>query len=242
MLADSALSTPKLEDAPDLGAEHDWDWNADLLTGDSYGWNVSDSEVDALADAFIEGYSSDFESATNDLISEETEPREWEKATATAIVIALAAILYLFRGGRAQFTIADEDYFRDRATTQLTFLRRFTEEILSGNLSEAQIKARGQYYLNDIRLQAQAAKRRAYQAEGWNWERSILNINPVQHCSDCVEEADKGWVPAGTLIPLGNRLCLFNEKCYWRFSRQETRPVDQVGLRTVLNMRLGWLD
>lgn len=42
-------------------------------------------------------------------------------------------------------------------------------------------------------------------------ERSVLN--PAEHCDECVEEADRDWVPIGELVPIGDRTCMVNCKC-----------------------------
>lgn len=42
-------------------------------------------------------------------------------------------------------------------------------------------------------------------------ERNILGI--AEHCASCIRETKRGWVPIGTLIPVGLRDCWFGCKC-----------------------------
>ncbi len=50
---------------------------------------------------------------------------------------------------------------------------------------------------------------------GYTQERNILA--PAEHCGGCLEETGKGWVPIGTLVPVGSRDCLSNCLCHLEF-------------------------
>lgn len=50
-------------------------------------------------------------------------------------------------------------------------------------------------------------------AQGYTEEMS--NLDPAaEHCNSCVEEADRGWVPLGELVPVGDRDCRSNCRCW----------------------------
>jgi hypothetical protein len=38
-------------------------------------------------------------------------------------------------------------------------------------------------------------------------------LHPAEHCQSCLDEAARGWVPIGTLIPIGQRDCLGRCRC-----------------------------
>lgn len=52
--------------------------------------------------------------------------------------------------------------------------------------------------------------------EGWHFEENVLG--DAEHCGGCIEETGRGRVPIGTLVPIGQRDCLSNCRCYLRYS------------------------
>ena len=47
---------------------------------------------------------------------------------------------------------------------------------------------------------------------GYGEERNILDPG-AEHCQECVVETDKGWVPLGSLVPIGGRQCRNGCRC-----------------------------
>jgi hypothetical protein len=48
-------------------------------------------------------------------------------------------------------------------------------------------------------------------------------------CAMCKGETAKGWVPVGTLLPLGDSICLSNCDCFWAFSHPKSKIIWVVG-------------
>lgn len=44
-------------------------------------------------------------------------------------------------------------------------------------------------------------------------------LRPADHCRTCIDQADLGWQPIGTLKPIGDSLCLWNCKCVFGFRK-----------------------
>lgn len=51
--------------------------------------------------------------------------------------------------------------------------------------------------------------------DGMREERNVLGL--AEHCQGCIIETEKGWVPIGTLVPVGERTCLANCRCHLTF-------------------------
>lgn len=73
--------------------------------------------------------------------------------------------------------------------------------------------ARAKLYAQASRVTAREAQRQYIYNEigGQAQERRVLT--PADHCDDCVDYADQGWQPIGTLPPLGESQCGQNCKC-----------------------------
>ena len=50
---------------------------------------------------------------------------------------------------------------------------------------------------------------------GFTEELNVLGV--AEHCQGCIDEAARGWVPIGTLVPIGQRQCLSNCACRYIF-------------------------
>ena len=57
-----------------------------------------------------------------------------------------------------------------------------------------------------------AMRGRVATARGYNEERNLLDPG-AEHCTACVAETAKGWVPRGTLKSIGGRTCRNNDRC-----------------------------
>ena len=63
----------------------------------------------------------------------------------------------------------------------------------------------------------QTERDEAHARAGFDEVRSRLTI--AEHCQGCVDEADRGWVPISTIVPIGQRTCKMNDRCFLEFRR-----------------------
>lgn len=86
-----------------------------------------------------------------------------------------------------------------------------------GQTIEPRQVSRAKLYAQAMRVTAREAQRQFIYNEigGQAQERRILT--PADHCPDCVEYADMGWQPIGSLPPIGDSQCGQNCKCVFVF-------------------------
>lgn len=105
--------------------------------------------------------------------------------------------------GRAGLAIREE----------YAYLRRFVSEIASGRQRlDGTLSARAVLYAEAARRTFQKAHQKAMAVRGAAEEANVLG--PADHCPQCLEQQRLGWVPLGTLVVIGERICKRRCKCH----------------------------
>lgn len=123
----------------------------------------------------------------------------------------------LGRGGREQMTQADWGSIGGMLAEQYSYLEGFVAEVGTGELSEAAIAARAKMYINSAREGFERANRRVQENAGYT--EMLWNLNPAEHCEDCISLNALGWVEIGSdafggCYPgSGCTICLTNCAC-----------------------------
>ncbi len=131
-----------------------------------------------------------------------------------------------FAGGREAMTQADWGRIGGMLGEQYKYLDNFANDIASGKLTEAQINARSQMYINSAREARE--KSRKISAEKAGFDEVYWELNPqLENCPDCVEFNGMDWQtaeddPYGGAFPgSGDTVCLTACGCQlvWRNSK-----------------------
>ena len=150
----------------------------------------------------------------------------WQDEFAGVLKDTYLAAAALAVGGFARLT--DEDLARVSADLRFAYTRlerfaRFAEQRMHDADSVGRVLARSALYArytNGLYQRFRTESHtRAVDEDGnrlFLFETNILGN--AEHCSQCLEETAKGWVLIGTLVPVGNRICLANCKCRLSFS------------------------
>lgn len=118
------------------------------------------------------------------------------------------------RGGWQQMTPADFGRVGARMKEQLRFLDKFAAQIDAGLPLDGRFNRRAQLYALAARQTAHRTETTVAQTRGFDEERNILQAGEsCEGNGSCVAESARGWVPVGTLIPIGGRLCLGRCRC-----------------------------
>ena len=115
-------------------------------------------------------------------------------------------------GGFANLDAAALDVFQQRLAEQFTYLSDWMDDLAAGTAQSTRGMAqRAGMYAQSARNTYDVLYRAGQVERGFDEERNILN--PGESCELCREQTALGWVPIGTLIPIGQRTCLSNCNC-----------------------------
>ncbi len=126
----------------------------------------------------------------------------------THLMAAMAA-----KGGYAQMTPAD--YGRVGQTVRFHYrkLEGWMQALAADTAPrDGRLLVRADLYAGASRGTHYRVAGQVALAAGYTTERNVLGATE-QHCPTCVAETDRGAVPIGTLIPVGQRACLGNCQC-----------------------------
>lgn len=104
----------------------------------------------------------------------------------------------------------------DQVNRQAGFLARFRDEVANAEqlLDGTAVARAGQYAHAVWGLGANVFRYRMLLL-GRTMERGVLGI--ADHCNGCLERSAKGWVPIGTLKPIGATECRALCHCHFEF-------------------------
>lgn len=173
-------------------------WSTIQKVGEHYTAERIFPAVQALTDRFLSGSLT---------------LADWQERMARTIKDGRIINLHLGRGGRTATTFSDYGKIGADLRMEYRRLESFAQEIASGKLSEAQIRARADQYAAGVRKAYWIGRTAGQKEAGLTHEARFLS--PVEHCAECPEYAARGIVPIGTLPEPGfDCTCSSNCKCY----------------------------
>lgn len=207
---------------PDPTSRYDWNEATgryrDRRTG-RFVTNVRgalDDGIDASADAMRQA-SQQLREGT---ISLET----WRSVMQAEIKETHLASAALAKGGYAQMTQADFGRVGGIVAREYRYLERFARQIGTGEKPlDGRFLQRAEQYVKAGRETYERTRQQEAAKRGFDEERSILN--PADHCEECIEEAERGFVPLGEIIPIGQRTCRKNCRCEMEYRHSVTGEV-----------------
>ena len=194
---------------------------------DARGRFLSSERVRRIIDATLQSHTRAVQELTEQFRNRAVSLAEWERRMRQEIknihiYSALAA-----KGGKAQLT--PQDYGRLGAVVkrQYRFLERLSNELSTGKQApDGSLVNRARLYAQAGRGTMEATRQREMTARGFDEERNVLGV--AEHCEgpdSCLEQTARGWVPVGSLIPIGGRLCVTNCKCQIEYRNGSTEEV-----------------
>lgn len=139
---------------------------------------------------------------------------DWQSGMMDMIKQSHVAASALANGGWAQMTQSDWGYVGSLVKEQYQYLRNFAKQIVDGTQPlDGRFLVRTDLYGDAANTTYSAMQTRAYMEDGYDEERRTRENDP-NVCDDCVEYADMGWQPIGTLPEPGNdSVCLKRCRC-----------------------------
>jgi hypothetical protein len=197
-----------------MAREFAWDRRSQryrITSGAGRGSFISREAVDNLTEQYIEASKVEIDSITNQLLNGEIGTFTWERAIAQQIKDINVNSYALGRGGFNQLDSRDLGLIGSRIRSEYGYLREFSREIAAGQLSEAQILDRVSMYVDAAAKFEELGRNESHRAEGFDEERRIA-VDDGQSCSPCLDYANQGWQPIGTL-PNRGQDCDCRSRC-----------------------------
>lgn len=137
--------------------------------------------------------------------------REWEAGMRGLVKSSHLAAAAAAKGGWAQMNPASYGVIGRRLRDQYGYLSKFASELAAGLPLDGRMVSRAELYIEAARAAYHTIERREMAARGMSRERNVLA--PADHCDGCLQADAIGWVPLGTLPPIGSRDCRTRCKC-----------------------------
>lgn len=121
-------------------------------------------------------------------------------------------------GGRQQMTPRSWGEVGAILRREFSYLNRFANELdnipVNAVLTDEFVRRAGSYANAGYSTYQSGVRAREIRFGG-RQERNVLGA--ADHCEECLEMTARGWVPAGTLTPIGSRICNSGCRCYYQF-------------------------
>ena len=190
----------------------EWNGRAGRYRDPLTGRFISRDTVRSILDQAIAKSQLRMQTASDQLRRGELALDEWQLVMREEIKRTQLGAEMLVQGGRAQMTPADFGRVGQRIRTQYDYLRDLSQQLADGSIrTDGTFLNRAKMYAASARVGFHDSLGEQLTDLGYTEERSVLH--PAEHCDLCVSEAARGFVPIGTLIPIGERTCLGNDRC-----------------------------
>ena len=200
-----------------------------------YRWNVKAAQyADQITGRFVsrklirdqlkkvvDGSSQVMRALSQQLRDGDISLADWQIQMMSQIKTTHLAGAAMQRGGWQQMSQGDFGRVGRIVRTEYDFLRKFANQIASGKQKlDGSLTRRAAQYGQQGRPTYVTFWDSTAEQRGFDEERSILQ--PAEHCTECVSEANKGFRKIGQMIPIGQRICRANDRCLKEFRNSQT--------------------
>ena len=187
---------------------------------------------DHRIDAIIALIALRLRSSTQQYLAGAITLAEWNRQQLVTIKLVQVAVASIACGGKQGFTPQRVALTQALILQQYQYQTKYLADVTSGRQRQnGRMLARSALYAAAARLTYTLILRRGAQEQGMRYERNVLGPTDAS-CDACIQQADLGWVPVGTLTMPGTRTCLANCLCTLSFSDAPSRH--EAALRTEL--------
>jgi hypothetical protein len=193
-----------------------WNAGAARYTGPT-GRFVARDDVRHAFDRVIERAGERMRRATDQMRGGELTLRQWQELMRSELKSLHLQSAAAARGGFGQLTQRDYGRVGRELRSQYEYLHEFTKDLRAGRApTDGRVLGRAELYAKSARAAYhEAHEQQSLDEAGYTEERSLLHA--AEHCVQCIDQAALGWVPRGTLVPIGRRQCLGNCRCTMRY-------------------------
>jgi predicted unusual protein kinase regulating ubiquinone biosynthesis (AarF/ABC1/UbiB family) len=196
-------------------SKYSWNEVAGRYRG-ANGQFVSFERIRSFLDQALDRNEARVASLASKLRNRQITLAEWQIEMRDTIKDIHLASSALARGGWAQMSEVDYAKVAEKIEFQLQKLNDFALQIEKGLPLDGRFARRTTLYAQSGRVTYHESLRNEMALRGFTLEKSVLASS--DHCSECVSEAAKGFVPIGDLVLIGERICRSNCRCHVEFS------------------------
>jgi hypothetical protein len=200
------------------------------VRADRFGWNaasarfydratgryVSRDTMRLALDDIIADAEREVRAASEQLRAGSIDLAQWQRTLRDVVKETMLDAESVARGGWNQLTQADFGRVGQAVRAQYEYLDAFTQAIRAGLPLDGRFLNRAAMYAKAARPFFHDEQRQLLEDTGYTEEWNILHA--AEHCGGCVDMTALGRVPIGTLIPIGERDCLGNDRCTVRYA------------------------
>ena len=198
-----------------------------VTSGPGKGQYISATAVLELTEKYIDQLKTDVSTVADKLVEGKITVATWEETTAKTLKELHLNSYALGKGGVAQMSSRDYGIIGSELRSEYEYLRGFSQDILKGELSEAQLRDRLSLYIDAAYSSYERGRFESHRSNGYNWERRYRNS--AQSCSSCVVYAARGWQPLGSQPHIGEACECGNRcRCHKEYSKDRRRPKDSL--------------
>ena len=216
-----------------------WNDNIKRYVHSSSNKIVSEREMYGLLQREAKVTKSRLDGLVTDLLDGKISFENWQKQSATIIKDAHVAAVRLGRGGRENtYGIHYLAVANELKNNQYKNFRKLAQQMSRGELSEKQIRARITNYGGSAKVSYEKARITQLVQKGDMWGRRRLGTCSL-HCDDCVEYAERGWVPISQVVPPGigcacrvNCCCSVETSRYRKENSKKLHKDDEIELES----------
>jgi hypothetical protein len=179
---------------------------------------VSERRIRSAVDAVADAASQQMQTAAQALMDGNLSLAAFQSEMQRLIRLSNVAAAVIAKGGAEQMTPADWGRAGRAIRDQYAYLRDFAAQVAAGQQPmDGSLTARARQYGQASRSQYERVRNAGQQQRGFRYERNVLGNS--EHCAECVALTGRGWVPIGSLPPVGTRRCRQNDRCRLEYAR-----------------------
>jgi len=166
---------------------------------------------------------------------------EWQRATSKKLKTLHIENSALGKGGLKNMNNRDYSRIGGTLKNEYKYLKRLSEQIKNGEITEKQARERINKFVKKSRFSFFESQKITKEEAGYKWMRRRLSI--AEHCPDCINYANAGWQPIGTLPqPTQACRCQANCVCYVEYSKSKPENDSLDAALKRFQNNIGWIN
>lgn len=180
---------------------------------------VSDRAVHAVVNDIANGASARMVAASERMLAGDLLLAEWQATMMREVKLSQLATSTIAHGGQVRMGFAQYGAAGREIRNQYDYLRNMAAQVADGTQPlNGSLTARARQYGQASRVTFEREYGRDQQGRGFASCRNVLHAQ--ESCSQCRSITAQGWVPIGTMAPVGSRICRSNCRCTIAYSRE----------------------